>query len=112
MKAIALALVVSISAFAQEQVWTWVDEQGEEHFTNDKSSIPESFRAKATSTEGAELSVLQTKDQGNAAAPAPGGRPLGKPVGVKVLVFEASTNTASKALRSSGALEKLLADNP
>jgi hypothetical protein len=116
-RGIALALsLLSFGAFADDQVWRWVDEKGEEHYTNDKSSIPEKSRPKATSTTGAELSVLQT-----AGGPLPNepARPATKAMAPaaaaavnRVLVFEASTNAASKALKKSGALEQLVSENP
>ena len=135
MKVIGWALLLALPAFGQDLVWRWVDDSGEEHYTNDKSSIPEKARARATSTEGAELSVLSTSDS---SSPAPIGRPvqvapavLGRPIPgqvvspapkatpiaplrgtLRLVLFEASTNSASKTLRRSGVVEKLVLDNP
>ena len=128
----ALALVLfAAPAFAQEQVWTWVDEKGEEHYTNDRGSIPEKFQSKAKATEGAELSVVKTHDNSSEPTPAPAPTKVAPPLapapvkatpattarrpipgGIKVVLFEAATNSASKTLSRSGVLEKLVSNNP
>ena len=119
-----LALVfvlLSSPALAQDQVWTWTDEKGEEHYTNDKSSIPEKFRTKAKSTQGEELSVVKVR--GVEPAPAPSPTPAPTPISapsktaaragpIKVVLFEASTNSASKTLNRSGVIDKLVSNNP
>ncbi len=114
-----LALVVVFLAaptFAQDQVWTWTDEKGEEHYTNDKGSIPEKYRAKTRSTVGQELSVVKPSDgrepapEPTPAAPIPVKRAQNGTV--KLVLFEASTSAASKALKKAAVIEKLIADNP
>ena len=128
MRAALVVVLVVTKAFAQEQVWTWVDGAGEEHYTNDKGTIPEQFRRKATSTAGQELSVVKVEE--GSGAPGPGPRPADpvarprpaapSPVvttpqsarGIRLVLFEASTNSASKTLNRAGVLDKLLADNP
>jgi hypothetical protein len=52
----AAVLLLAASARAGDAIYKWTDAQGEEHFTNDPSSIPQG--QKATVTEGAELGVL------------------------------------------------------
>lgn len=119
-----VALLLAAPAFAQDQVWTWTDDKGEEHYTNDKGSIPEKYRSKIRSTVGQELSVVKPSD-GYEPAPTPAPTPVAKPVtppaptpvrapngAVKVVLFEASTSSASKTLKKAGVIEKLLADNP
>ncbi len=141
MRAVLFLLLWSAAALAQEQVWTWLDEKGEEHYTNDKSTIPEKFRAKARATEGDELSVVKTRD--NEAAPTAHSAPALSPAGaagatkpatpinppgrnapsaaagprplvreIRVVLFEASTNSASRTLSRAGVLDKLVANNP
>jgi hypothetical protein len=123
--ALALLLLASPS-FAQDQVWTWSDESGEQHFTNDKSTIPEKFRSKAKSTAGDELSIVKTRE-GTAdkrpaevitptksepiekSAPA---APRGKAGPVRAVLFEAATNSLSKTLNKSGVLDRLVSNNP
>ena len=136
MRARLVALVLlAAPALADEQVWTWVDDKGEEHYTNDKSSIPDKFRGKAKTTAGLELSVVKAHDgTGTESFPSepvpqlqpqvklqpapPLQRPTPDPVvitvpgSIRVVMFEASTNSASKTLNRAGVLDKLAADNP
>ena len=121
MKIALVVLLLAVPAFAQEQVWTWSDERGEEHYTNDKSSIPDKFRAKAKSTSGDELSILKTSDGRSDAAPEPAKvappktvviDAKGAPGPIRVVLFEASTNSASRTLNRSGVLDKLVSNNP
>ncbi len=136
MKAAALAMLLAIPALAQDQVWRWVDEHGEEHYTNDKSTIPEKFRARAKATEGDELSVVKAHDGEPAAPKTPALTPLpattpGQPNPavqlrptpaasssrrlsreVSVLLFESSTNSASRTLSRAGVVDKLISNNP
>jgi hypothetical protein len=105
----AWTLCLALPVLAQDQVWRWVDESGEEHYTNDKPSIPEKFRGRASSTSGDELSVLKTTPPSTAEPIAQAPR---KPTAIRAVLFEASTQSASKTLRRSGVLEKLVADNP
>lgn len=116
MRSLVLTLLLASPALAEDQVWTWTDEKGEEHFTNDKASIPEKFRAKVRSTAGQELSVVKPSNglsepdpTPKATAPTAQRAPNGT---IRVVVFEASTNSASKTLKRSGVLEKLVSDNP
>ena len=44
MRAAAWVLLFALPALGQEQVWRWVDDAGEEHYTYDKASIPEKAR--------------------------------------------------------------------
>lgn len=57
----ALCLAVAVPAVAQETedagggVYRWTDQSGQDHYTDDPTTIPERYRKKATRTEGREL---------------------------------------------------------
>lgn len=119
MKIPLLLVLLAAPAFAQDQVWTWKDETGEEHYTNDQSSIPEKFRKKAKATQGEELSVVKIREGANDPAPAvvvppqpSASKTSVKPGSIRLVLFEASTNSASKTLSRSGVLDKLVSNNP
>ena len=122
MKHALILLLLATPVLAQDQVWTWTDDQGEEHYTNDKGSIPDKFRARAKPTAGQELSVVKTRDEAALPSPepvkvaptkaSPATAPRATPGAIKVVLFEASTNSASKTLSRSGVVDKLVVDNP
>jgi len=108
---LALALLAG-PALADDAVWTWVDERGEEHYTNDKSAIPEKFRTKAKTTAGQDLAVVKAAD-GKPEPSLKSAPVLVAPASfVRVVLFESSTNSASKTLSRAGVLDKLVSDNP
>ena len=117
---VALALTAAFTAWGDDTIWRWVDGEGEEHYTNDKGSIPEKFRAGASSTAGSELSVITTSE--GSAVPAPAAKPgavvpvrpapARKAAAIHAILFESVTNSASKTLRRAGVVEKLVSDNP
>ena len=51
---LALAVLAAVPALAQP-VYRWLDAQGEEHFTDDPSSIPAQYRKVARTLRSAEL---------------------------------------------------------
>ena len=106
---LALALLAA-PAFADDAVWTWVDEKGEEHYTNDKTTIPEKFRTKAKTTSGQELAVVKSADGRD--EPRPAVILAQAPASIRVVLFESSTNSASKTLARAGVLDKPVSDNP
>jgi len=57
--AIVIAALWATAAAAQDEVQTWVDEEGEVHYTNDPSQVPAQYRRtmKRTAGDGA-LSVI------------------------------------------------------
>lgn len=112
--ALVAAALLALSAAAQDQVWTWVDEKGEEHYTNDRSAIPEKFQKKAKTTTGPELSEVKVR-QSPTPAPAPviAAPPVrAAPGPIRIMLFEASTNSASKTLQRSGVVDTLVSNNP
>jgi len=67
--------VASLTASGDE-IYRWIDANGEAHYTNDASTIPPALRKKAKVTQGAELLVVETskEEPPKAAAKAlPGG---------------------------------------
>lgn len=67
-----LFLVLAAPSLAEaDEVYRWVDEQGEVNYTNDPDTIPPRFRTKAKITRGAELGVLPAPQKGSDAAAGP-----------------------------------------
>lgn len=66
----AACLALTPAAFAQDagaSVYRWTDRQGQDHYTDDPSTIPEAYRKKAQKTSGRELMEVRTGE------PAPTG---------------------------------------
>jgi thiol-disulfide isomerase/thioredoxin len=58
-------LFASVPAMADDEMWRWIDEDGTPHYTNDKATIPAKYKARATTTTGGEIGVVNVKE-GNA----------------------------------------------
>jgi len=74
----AAALALCSGALAQDQVQSWVDEDGIVHYTNDPSEIPARYRRTAKEAGKAELDVLpatprSTRSASRTVEPAGGG---------------------------------------
>ncbi len=68
----ALFCLAAVAALAlAQEVYRWTDEEGEIHYTNDRSTIPEKFRKKAEPVKGGEVSTLKPSRQ----RPAPSAEP-------------------------------------
>jgi len=66
---LGLATVAALAA--AEEVYRWTDEQGEVHYTNDRSTIPEKFRKKAEPVKGGELFTVTPSQEGPSRTRAP-----------------------------------------
>ena len=68
------ALLVTLAASAGEEVYRWVDAAGEEHYTDDASTIPSQFRKSAKKVEEPPVTrmpstpVRQAPEEPNAGA--------------------------------------------
>ncbi|MEW5739029.1 MAG: DUF4124 domain-containing protein [Myxococcota bacterium] len=59
LRLVVLWLLLPLPAAAQ--VYTWTDEQGVQHFTDDPNTVPK--KAKARTTEGAHVNVMASKPE-------------------------------------------------
>jgi hypothetical protein len=67
-------VLVAPSLANADEVYRWVDDQGEVNYTNDPDTIPPRFRTKAKITKGAELGVVPSSQKGSdASAGSPAG---------------------------------------
>lgn len=66
---VAACLVLMPAAFAQDGgVYRWTDRQGQDHYTDDPSTIPQEYRKKAQRTEGRELMEVSTGESADRGA--------------------------------------------
>ncbi|MEW6435321.1 MAG: DUF4124 domain-containing protein [Myxococcota bacterium] len=71
-----LHVTVLVAALLGQTIYTWTDKNGEEHFTDDPSSIPRGVKAK-TMAPGEVETVLSSDEP---APPKPAAQPPPKPV--------------------------------
>ncbi|HEY3450111.1 MAG TPA: DUF4124 domain-containing protein [Myxococcales bacterium] len=81
------ALSLIFSASAQAQVYRWVDDQGEVHYTDNPEDIPASKKKTAVKTEGGSLGYVTT---GKAAAPKDPPKAPNKADGAQGSTYESS----------------------
>jgi len=75
-----LTLTLAALPAPAEEIYRWVDADGEVHYTNDPATIPPALRKKAKVTQGAELLVVEpSKEDAPPPAKAPGKAPAKAP---------------------------------
>ncbi len=57
-----VVLTLLLSGTASAEYWRWTDDEGNVHYTDDATSIPEKHRKKANKTRGAERGALHSSD--------------------------------------------------
>jgi hypothetical protein len=70
-----LAAILASPLPSGAEIYRWVDAQGREHFTTNKSQVPAAYRNQVTTTEGGNLSRASSSSAGRSGAEAeqPGG---------------------------------------
>jgi hypothetical protein len=70
-----LAALLALALPAGAEIYRWVDAQGREHFTTNKSQVPAAYRNQVTTTEGGNLNRASSSSAGRSGAEAaqPGG---------------------------------------
>ena len=90
------ALLATFAASAGEDVYRWVDEAGEEHYTDDASTIPRQFRKSAKKVEEPPVTRLPSTPSPGAGSSVEGRAYQGADAGTRDLEAEAERRWRSQ----------------
>lgn len=70
-RVLAAVLLLGATVASAQTIYTWVDEEGVEQFTDNLSNVPDKFKKKARVTTGGDIGTISHSDGDAQPTPAP-----------------------------------------